>query len=136
VIGLTGRYHAPKSRGRSTGLEYNDLMLLSKVSRNPLCGLALMTLVMTLPACSSPQPTPDQPAAAGAAHAGGAVDTSGRRLVVKDGTEYYCKRQKVTGTRLRSVESCLTREQLAQQQNSVRSFINDGESRSGPPREQ
>lgn len=95
-----------------------------------------MTLVLALCACSSPQPSPDQPIAATAVHAGGAVDTTGRRLVVKDGMEFYCKRQKVTGTRLRSVETCLTREQLAQQQNSVRSFINDGDSRSAAPREQ
>ena len=40
------------------------------------------------------------------------IDFSGRTLVVRNGEEYYCKKERVTGSKLKSRTSCLTREQL------------------------
>ena len=49
----------------------------------------------------------------------------GRRKVVRDGVEYYCKREKTTGSRLQSKESCLTMAQLEQQREASRDFLED-----------
>lgn len=98
--------------------------------------LAVMP-VLLLVACSTPKPSAEVPStAAGPVQAGRPADISGRRLVVRNGTNYYCKRQNVTGTRLRSADQCLTREQLEQQQDSVRDFFSAAESHTTPPREQ
>lgn len=48
-----------------------------------------------------------------------------RRRVVKDGTEYYCKRDQSTGSRARVFESCMTREQLDLLAASGQKFIDD-----------
>jgi hypothetical protein len=51
--------------------------------------------------------------------------TAGRRKVVKDGQEYYCKRQESTGSRVNATQSCLTIAQLEAQAASGQEFVND-----------
>lgn len=92
--------------------------------------------VLALSGCSTPQPTGESQVPASRQAGEGIVDTSGRRLVVRNGRNYYCKRQKTTGSRLRDSEQCLTLEQLGQQQQSVRAFISESDTHTEPPREQ
>lgn len=48
-----------------------------------------------------------------------------RRKVVRNGTEYYCSREETTGSRVKVVESCLTKEQLDQRIASGQELIDD-----------
>ena len=49
----------------------------------------------------------------------------GHRKVVKDGEEYYCKREKSTGSRVRSAEVCMTRRQIDLLATASRDALDD-----------
>jgi hypothetical protein len=38
---------------------------------------------------------------------------AGYRLMMKDGTEYFCRKEAPTGTKVKKLEQCFTREQLS-----------------------
>lgn len=48
------------------------------------------------------------------------VDGSAYRTVVRDGEEYFCRTEAVTGSRVSTRETCLTRRQMDQVQEDVR----------------
>lgn len=50
---------------------------------------------------------------------------SGYTLVKKDGTDFYCRKEKVTGSRLRTTDVCLTKAQLEAQQRGVQDTLQD-----------
>ena len=104
----------------------------------PTMGFWVCLGAIALTACTSHPPV--SPAAAPAASGGAAVskvdaaqDASasaaaktrpppGYRLVVKDGTEYYCRYEPVVGSRTLRDEICLTKEQMAQGQKGLDDF--------------
>ncbi len=48
---------------------------------------------------------------------------NGYRLVKKNGQDYYCRTESVTGSRSRIVETCLTQAQMKQQQANAQSLV-------------
>ncbi len=48
------------------------------------------------------------------------VDGTAYRTVVRDGEEYFCRTEAVTGSRVSTRETCLTRRQMDQVQEDVR----------------
>ena len=71
-------------------------------------GLVLIAGVLALAACASKPPAN---ATATAAPAVGAVP-KGYRLVMKKGTEYFCRDEAVTGSHTLKSEVCVTRDEL------------------------
>ena len=87
----------------------------------PTMGFWVCLGAIALTACTSHPPV--SPAAAPAASGGAAVrPPPGYRLVVKDGTEYYCRYEPVVGSRTLRDEICLTKEQMAQGQKGLDDF--------------
>lgn len=89
--------------------------------------LGLMaTTALLLAACSTPAPSGrDAPGAArpaavapaatsSPATTGRAIEFPGFRRVVRDDREYFCQTRAVTGSRARTMEICLDREQMKQ----------------------
>jgi hypothetical protein len=69
-----------------------------------------IAIVLMLPACAATPPASQTAKSSAAASADKAVN--GYRLVRKNGEDYYCKREAVTGSRTRSVDTCLTTAQM------------------------
>jgi hypothetical protein len=91
---------------------------------------AVLTACATGPTASKPAAaatasaatgTAASPASAGNAAAGGI--TSGYTLVHKDGADFYCKKEKVTGSRTRTTDVCYTLAQLEAKQRGVDTLI-------------
>jgi hypothetical protein len=59
------------------------------------------------------------------------VVPAGWRRVVKDGDERFCQTQVVTGSRLQKEETCLTKHQLEEMQDSSQQFINNVQRQGG-----
>lgn len=53
------------------------------------------------------------------------LETGDRKRVVRNGQEYYCQRQGVTGSRTKVIESCLTKEELLLVLDSAQNFHGD-----------
>jgi hypothetical protein len=70
-------------------------------------GWLVMVGVLALSACAS-----HAPVARATDPATGTPLPKGYRLVVKKGTEYYCRMQPVTGSHTLKTEVCLTEDQL------------------------
>lgn len=51
------------------------------------------------------------------------LPTSGYRRVVKDGTEYFCKRETATGSRTQVFDQCLTEAQLTAMRDGSQDFV-------------
>jgi hypothetical protein len=47
----------------------------------------------------------------------------GYRVVTKDGNQYYCSKDTATGSRITTVEECLTPEQLERRSESARESV-------------
>jgi hypothetical protein len=87
--------------------------------------LFVAVAVSALAACASPAPADVAPAATGVASVGQASQPgSDYRRVTRDGQEYYCKRQKVTASLTRVVETCLTAAQLEAQRSNAQDYVN------------
>lgn len=87
---------------------------------NTPCIAIAIALAAMLVACSTTAPvaTPsaEAPTAQVAAAAGKPArqepDPPGFRRVVRDGEEYFCQTRNVTGSRARSAEVCMTRDEI------------------------
>lgn len=53
------------------------------------------------------------------------LENMDRRRVVRNGQEYYCQKQGVTGSRTKVIENCLTRDQLLLVLDSAQEFHGD-----------
>jgi putative hemolysin len=73
-----------------------------------------VALALTLAACASTTPVAAPPAAA--VPAGQEPSPAGYRRVVRNSEEYFCQIRSPTGSRARSVEICLTRDQIRRMQ--------------------
>ena len=80
-----------------------------------------VTPTATAPAIAS------APAAAAAApkKAGGSPADSYKRVVKKNGQEYFCRKEGVTGSRTQIIETCLTQAQLTTLRESSQEFARD-----------
>lgn len=87
--------------------------------------LLVAAAVSALAACAAPAPQDVAPAATGATAVKPAGNSSADyRRVTRNGEEYYCKRQKVTASLTRVVETCLTAAQLEAQRNDAQDYVN------------
>lgn len=50
------------------------------------------------------------------------LENADRKRVVRNGQEYYCQRQAVTGSRTKVIESCMTKDQLLLVLDSAQEF--------------
>lgn len=98
------------------------------MTRTFMGSLLVAAAVSALAACAAPAPKDVAPAptgVTGVTAAGQAGKSSADyRLVTKNGQELYCKRQKVTASLTRVVETCLTAAQLEAQRNNAQDYIN------------
>jgi hypothetical protein len=100
---------------------------------NCLVKIGLLCAALALSACASNTPVSAPPAAPAAAaastSANPSADTSkvphGYHLVVKNGTEFYCRYEPVAGSRTLRDEVCLTKDQFANGQGSADDFARD-----------
>lgn len=81
-------------------------------------GLLVAAAVSALAACAAPAAT----GVTAAEEAG--KSAADYRRVTRDGQDYYCKRQKVTASLTRVVETCLTAAQLEAQRNDAKDYVN------------
>jgi hypothetical protein len=96
--------------------------------------LLVAAAVSALAACAAPAPQTDAPAASGVTAVGQASKSSADyRRVTRNGQEYYCKRQKVTASLTRVVETCLTAAQLEAQRNDAQDYVNKVQGVPGQP---
>jgi invasion protein IalB len=73
----------------------------------------LTACVATTPVASPPaDPLPGQPPVAATVSAQQQPTPAGFRRVVRDGEEYFCQTRGTTGSRARSAEVCMTREEI------------------------
>lgn len=84
---------------------------------------------LLLSACASTAPVSAPPAAVANTGANSSVDTAkvphGYHLVVKNGTEFYCRYEPVAGSRTLRDEVCLTKDEFANGQKSADDFARD-----------
>jgi hypothetical protein len=92
-------------------------------------GLLCAALLLSACASNSPVSAPPAPAAAPSTSANPSADTTkvphGYHLVVKNGTEFYCRYEPVAGSRTLRDEVCVTKDQFANGQGSADDFARD-----------
>ena len=93
-------------------------------------GLFIIAAATVLAACASQAPV--SPAGSAATAGAGAPSTaalasnktpSGHRRVVRNGVEYFCAREGVTGSRTETFERCLTQAQLTALREKDQDFL-------------
>ncbi len=77
----------------------------------------------TAAATSSTKGADANPASSGTKSS--ATVRSGYTLVRKDGTDFYCRKERVTGSRTRTEDVCLTKAQLDAQERGVQNTLQD-----------
>jgi hypothetical protein len=81
-------------------------------------GFLLVACASALAACASKPPVNSTaPVAANATAPEASSVPKGYRRVVKQGTEYFCRMQAVTGSHTLKTEVCLTRDELDAERN-------------------
>jgi len=97
--------------------------VLAGCAANPPAGTtaprAPVAAAAPAPAASAAATATAKPAAA----AKGIKAGSGYRRVVKNGTEYFCRREGMTGSRTEVQETCLTQAQLEKVQNDSQDLV-------------
>jgi hypothetical protein len=103
-------------------------------------GLFVIAAASVLAACAAHAPV--SPAASPVAAAGAAAPSTalasdqdkipaGYRRVVKNGVEYLCSKEGMTGSRTATFEQCLTKEQLAARRDGDQDFLRRQQNRVG-----
>jgi hypothetical protein len=75
-------------------------------------GFWLVAAASVLAACASQAPTNSTAGASAASDTAKSTVPKGYRRVVKQGTEYFCRSQAVTGSHTLKTEICLTQDEL------------------------
>ncbi len=93
--------------------------------------------VSALAACATPAPQTAVPTSTGETGATGVEQASKSspdyRRVTRNGQELYCRRQKVTASLTRVVETCLTAAQLEAQRTGAQDYVNKVQGVPGQP---
>jgi len=100
-----------------------SMIAMAGCASNPAADPAPAEKVATAAPAPAPAPAATVTTNATDADAPLKVDTRGYRKVTRDGTDYYCKKERTTGSRVQTKESCQTREQLAASQAASDEFM-------------
>jgi len=108
---------------------FTAAIVMTGCAANPPAGPSApgAPVVVAAPVASAAAATSAKPAAA----QNGVKAGSGYRRIVKNGTEYFCRREAITGSRTETQQTCLTQAQMDRAQNDSQDMIRRLESLPG-----